>query len=258
MRGDGDNDDSISQCKWCKRTEKQPQTLNHLKQSKPYICWRRRGGLECAICAQVLSTDPDLKEQDRNAVLAKVDADLAGQQWFDSKVSAYEDLKNRGVKKVETRTGGKEKITARNSNVQESRQFMGYFYPTRWWMQVVSEGTKPERARMTTHYHQGRKLAGVLEKEPGPDKTKVFEVWSIGQTSIDRQAELAHSSTTSADDMNTIHDAANKRIRVQAFATKDGGMKLSHGTSSFKSPGDADADDAIIDTVFRRYEFIDT
>ena len=93
-------------------------------------------------------------------------------------------------------------------------------------------------------------------KDPGPDKTKVFEVWSIGQTSIDRHAEIAHSSTTSADDMNAIHDAANKRIRVQAFATKDGGMKLSHGTYSFKSPGDADADASIIDTVFRRYEII--
>ena len=101
-------------------------------------------------------------------------------------------------------------------------------------------------------------MAGVLEKEPGPDKTKVFEVWSIGQTSIDREAELAHSSTTSADDLNTIHDAANKRIRMQVFTNQDGFTKVSHGTSSSRSLGDADADDTIIDAVFRRDEIIDT
>ena len=119
------------------------------------------------------------------------------------------------------------------------------------------DGQKPERARMTSHLHQGRKLAGGLEKDEGPDKTKVYEVWSVGQTSIDRQAELAHSSTTSAEDMNAIHDAANKRVRMQA-SSKDGIMKIKHGLASFKSPGDADADDAIIDGVFRRDEIINT
>ena len=156
VRDDGDNGDSISQCKWCKRSDKHPQTLNHLKQSKPYLCWRRRGGLECAVCVQVLATDPELNVLDRNAILEQVDADAAGQQWFDSKVSAYEDLKNAGVRKVETGRGGKEKITARNSSLQESRQFMGYFYPTKWWMVAVGEGKKPERPRMTTHFHQGK------------------------------------------------------------------------------------------------------
>lgn len=276
MRDDADNVDPISHCKWCKRTSMHKQTLIHLSHAKPYLCWRRRGGLECSVCAQVLATDAEVREQDRAVVLEKVNADLAGQEWFDAKVSTYESMKNAGGggKKVQDRTGGKEKITARNSNMQESRQFMGYFYPTKWWMQARSnceylsliiicgcaethDGQKPERARMTSHLHQGRKLAGVLEKDEGPDKTKVYEVWSVGQTSIDRQAELAHSSTTSAEDMNAIHDSANKRVRMQA-SSKDGIIKISHGLASFKSPGDADADDAIIDAVFRRDQIMNT
>ena len=314
MRDDADNVDPISHCKWCKRTSMHKQTLIHLSHAKPYLCWRRRGGLECSVCTQVLATDAEVREQDRAVVLEKVNADLAGQEWFDAKVSTYESMKNAGGggKKVQDRTGGKEKITARNSNMQESRQFMGYFYPTKWWMQARSnceylsliiicgcaesyynssaksyynlsakfylsnfqvfealsliiicgcaethDGQKPERARMTSHLHQGRKLAGVLEKDEGPDKTKVYEVWSVGQTSIDRQAELAHSSTTSAEDMNAIHDSANKRVRMQA-SSKDGIIKISHGLASFKSPGDADADDAIIDAVFRRDQIMNT
>ena len=77
------------------------------------------------MCAQVLATDAEVREQDTAVVLEKVNADLAGQEWFDAKVSTYESMKNAGVKKVQDRTGGKDNITARNSNMQDARQFMG-------------------------------------------------------------------------------------------------------------------------------------
>ena len=113
---------------------------------------------------------------------------------------------------------------------------------------------KPTRSACSTHYHQGKKMRGVLISEPGPDKTKCIEIWSVGQSAVDRVAVLADTQGTQGtaeEDLVNIHAAAAKRVKATSSKGKDG-LRLAT-PRGFAAAGDDDADDLVIDSVFRRF-----
>ena len=52
-------------CKWCKLKRSSQQPLLHLQASKPFLCWRRADGSECAICPRVMESDDKMRSMDR-------------------------------------------------------------------------------------------------------------------------------------------------------------------------------------------------
>ena len=93
-----------------------------------------------------------------------------------------------------------------------------------------------------------------MESFAGPDETKVIQVWSVGQQAIDRSALLADTGGdhgSAVEDLDAIHLAASKRVKATVSKSKEG-LKL-NTPRGFAALGDSDAEDVIIDSVFRRF-----
>jgi hypothetical protein len=112
-------------------------------------------------------------------------------------------------------------------------------------------GKKTVRKQLKSHVHQGKKISGVWELTVGPDRTQCIEVYTVGESCVDRVAHLADSENNSAEACNSAHEHAVKRVRMNSSQDKDGQLKVTVSLS--KTYGDDDeCDDALIDMIFRR------
>ncbi len=61
-------------------------------------------------------------------------------------------------------------------------------WPTAYYIGV--KGEKPPRGVVSHIVHVGKKVVGVLMKDPGPDPTKAYESWSVAQDAVDRVGDF--------------------------------------------------------------------
>lgn len=89
-------------------------------------------------------------------------------------------------------------------------------------------------------------------KTPGPDPTKAYESWSVGQDTVERSADLGTTDDTAMEDLERRQESAMRRIRGNV-RDKDGLSRLSFASGANAFNGDDDGDDALLDTVFGRH-----
>ena len=90
------------------------------------------------------------------------------------------------------------------------------------------------RGELGHHEHQGKRYTGVWRDNPGPDAKKCMEVWTIGETGVDRLGELGSSATMDTDSLNSLHGQAQKRTRMDLapIAGKPGAFKTRGGNGA--------------------------
>lgn len=133
--------------------------------------------------------------------------------------------------------------------MSESRRLNGYLWPCCYWAEV--HGSKLARGQLSSINHCGKKVIGVLMKTPGPDPTKAYESWSVGQDIVERAADIATSDDAAPEEMDRRQEAALRRVRGVVLDKGDySKIQFSAGRQSFV--GDDDGDDDLLDSVFNR------
>lgn len=74
-------------------------------------------------------------------------------------------------------------------------------------------------------------------KTTGPDPTKVYESWSVGQDIVEKSAELGTTDDIDQEELNHRQDNAFKRIRGST-RDKDDFIKLSYSSGVQSFAGD--------------------
>ena len=153
------------------------ETQDRLKAAKPYLCWRRQDGRECAICPAMQAQDPEYSHMKKPSLEEKL-RDPQEQNRYNQKVAAYESEKNsRGGARCAQSPSGKQSIAGRSTCMVESRTFVGFLWQKAYWQGV--KGIPAPRRRLASTMHQGKQILGVYENTPGPDPLQALDVWSV-------------------------------------------------------------------------------
>lgn len=254
--GDTSKPGVVRTCRFCFRTNEHENPLVHMRETHPRLQWRRAFGKECNVCPYVQSWDSELRTMSRDDIETKVKSGKEGWNWYMGKVHAYETEKNkvgRGHLRPQDSSGHAGSVVARVSNGQETREFLGYLWPTKIFMKQMDR--KPSKKEMTSVVHMGKRVPGVLmdTKVPG-----CIEVSTKSEAVADHMGELANSATHSAAQMQAVMDAATSRNNLTAVRknNKDGtpGPTLLKqapvNSSTPNATEDDEGDEAIMDFVW--------
>lgn len=149
-------------CKYCKCTSEDENPLVYARAQKPRLAWRRANGRECAVCPWVIDGDESLKSRKDTLEQDLEDPD---------KYSGYMGKRNDWITE-KNRTGGAHikhqqpaaatQVSADLKAGMETRERLGWLWPTKLWMAKIGDGKKPPRGKSTTIMHMGKPTSGVM------------------------------------------------------------------------------------------------
>jgi hypothetical protein len=165
----------------------------------------------------VLQQDPELRAQDRDAVLGQLEQSKEARERFMQQVQKWEEGKNERPGSRAPKTKPMRVEVTQKSAVQ-TKQVHGYLWPRHVYFRV--KGKRPAATQLTTVEHQGQKVSGVLLDDTHGTPVGVIEVSSLGESACTKTGALAEPSAL-AETAEAAWQNAQKRQRVTSVPVKN-------------------------------------